>query len=124
MLELSSPEWDGAVRIAGHQTSRLCLGVGVRSRRRWESARVRIGDLLEGMAPAQSRSVRNMAGACCCTPRRAARGSTPARYLARPLDENTRRNPAGSVHDHAGIPEFSEQPIGSTIVAQMHLIQR
>ena len=94
MLESAlRPEWDGAVRVgvASHNLFDVAWALVVRSRLPVDQrARVEL-EMLEGMAPAQSRAVRKMAGSLLLYAPVVQHDQVDASiaYLARRLDENT-----------------------------------
>jgi len=94
MLESAlRPEWNGAVRVgvASHNLFDVAWAL-VQRRRLPEEQRHRIElEMLEGMAPAQSRAVRRMAGELLLYAPVVQRDQIDASiaYLARRLDENT-----------------------------------
>jgi RHH-type transcriptional regulator, proline utilization regulon repressor / proline dehydrogenase / delta 1-pyrroline-5-carboxylate dehydrogenase len=94
MLESAlRPEWHGAVRVgvASHNLFDVAWALVVRSGLP-EAQRARVElEMLEGMAPAQSRAVRKMAGSLLLYAPVVQRDQVDASiaYLARRLDENT-----------------------------------
>ncbi len=123
------PEWDGAVRIgvASHNLFDVAWALVLRSRLPLEQrSRVEL-EMLEGMAPAQSRAVRKMAGGLLLYAPVVQHDEVDASiaYLARRLDENTApENFLRALFTITpGSPEFAEQAERfRQSVAQMHLI--
>ena len=110
MLESAlRPEWDGAVRVgvASHNLFDVAWALVTRGRLAVDQrARIEL-EMLEGMAPAQSRAVRKMAGALAAV--RAGRAARPDRRqhrlprAAARREHRARELPARPVHDHAGL---------------------
>ena len=116
MLESAlRPEWDGAVRIgvASHNLFDVAWALVMRSRLPLEQrSRIEL-EMLEGMAPAQSRAVKRMAGSLLLYAPVVQHDQIDASiaYLARRLDENTApENFLRALFTITpGSPEFAEQ---------------
>ena len=88
------PEWNGAVRVgvASHNLFDVAWALVLRERPAASTSAARIElEMLEGMAPAQSRAVRKMAGSLLLYAPVVQHDQIDASiaYLARRLDENT-----------------------------------
>ena len=101
--------WRPVGRCRKPQSVRRRVGVDP-ARRRVVSHDVVEIEMLEGMAPAQSRAVRAAAGGLLlyCPVVDDADHASAIAYLSRRLDENAARGelPARAVHDHGGISEW------------------
>ena len=116
MLESAlRPEWNGAVRVgvASHNLFDVAWALVLRGRLPVEQRRRIELEMLEGMAPAQSRAVRKMAGALLLYAPVVQHDQIDASiaYLARRLDENTApENFLRALFTITpGSPEFAEQ---------------